>query len=160
MNFPTLYRRRFIPDELVKLEKDEIVYLDENIIVTKWEVLKPRDDFSRGISWYLLDDGFKINKFFKSNGELRFIYCDIVEHFYNSEENSYLFNDLLADVIIDNDGFVKVMDVGELPQALSEGLINISQLTDSLSKLDKLLQIVYDGNFGKLMEELERYIPN
>ena len=158
MNVPTLYRRRFVPDELVKLEKDKIIYLDKNIIVTKWEVLKSRSDFSHGISWYLLGEGFKISKFFKADGELRYIYCDIVEHFYNQDENSYVFNDLLADVIIQNDGFVKVMDVGELPEALEKGLINISQLTDALSKLDRLLQIIYDGNFEKLLADLENYI--
>ena len=158
LDFPVLFRRRFIPDELIKLEKDEIIYFDKRVIVTKWEVLKPRGDFSHGISWYLLEDGFKISKFFKATGELHYIYCDIIEHFYNSRDNSYLFNDLLADVIIYNDGFVKVMDVGELSQALAEGLISVNQLTDALDKLDKLLQIIYDNKLDKLMADLESCI--
>ena len=156
MDFPALFRRRFIPDELVKLEKDEIIYLDKSIIITKWEVLKPRSDFARGISWYMLEEGFKVSKFFKANGELHYIYCDIIEHFYNQEDNSYLFNDLLVDVIIYNDGFVKIMDLDELPQAYGRGLISIKQLTDALTKLDNLLKIIYDKKLDKLIADLEK----
>jgi len=117
-----LYRRRYIPDEIVELKDDEIVYSNPDIIITKWQVLKPRDDFSSGISYYFLDKGFKISKFFKPSGDLHYIYCDIIEYEYRKADNAFVFNDLLVDVIIHNDGSVQVMDIGELTIALDTAL--------------------------------------
>jgi len=150
--YPTLHRRRFIPDEIVNLKNDKIVYISDSLIKTEWNVIKPRDDFSHGISWYFLNEGFKVSKFFKVSGELHYIYCDIVEHEYNGLDNSYIFNDLLVDVIIYNDGSVQVLDVGEIPEALDLALINIDQAKDALTKLDALLKIIYEGKLMDLIE--------
>ena len=43
-----LYRKRFIPMETVLLKDDSIVFQDENVIVTKWHTIKPREDFEKG----------------------------------------------------------------------------------------------------------------
>ena len=53
---PNLYRKRIIPEEMILLKDDEILHLDSRIIVTKWDSLKPRKDFSNGISAYFLND--------------------------------------------------------------------------------------------------------
>jgi len=150
--YPVLYRRRFIPDEIVNLKNDKIVYMSDEIIKTEWEVIKPRADFSHGISWHFLDKGFKVSKFFKATGELHYIYCDIIEHEYNASENAYIFNDLLVDVIVHNDGSVHVLDIGEIPEALDLNLINIKQAKDALTKLDALLKIIYEGKLMDLIE--------
>lgn len=44
-----LFRRRFIPEEIVELKDDKILSMDKNnnIIITKWNVLKPRNDIDR-----------------------------------------------------------------------------------------------------------------
>ena len=49
-----LYRKRYIPDEIVYLANDTIAHLDDDIIVTTWKTLKPRKDFAYGTSIYLL----------------------------------------------------------------------------------------------------------
>jgi len=150
--YPTLYRRRFIPNEIVSLRNDKIVYMSDNLIKTEWEVIKPRSDFSHGSSLYSLSEGFKISKFFKESGELHYIYCDIVEYEYNQEDNSYIFSDLLVDVIVHNDGSVQVLDIGEIPEALELKLIDIDQAKNALTKLDALLKIIYEGKLMDLIE--------
>ena len=152
MAYPTLYRRRFIPDEIVCLKDDRIIYQGSDLIITEWKTLKPRADFSHGISWYLLDKGFKVSKFFKASGELHYIYCDIIEHEYSVTDNAYIFNDLLVDVIIHNDGQVRVLDIGEITDALDGELISLRQAKDALAKLDALLQVIYSGKIMDLIE--------
>ena len=37
---PKLYRKRFIPDEIVELKDDRIVYHEGNIMITEWDALE------------------------------------------------------------------------------------------------------------------------
>ena len=120
---PKLYRKRFIPDEIVELKDDRIVYHEGNIMITEWDVLHPKAKFSHGISCYYMDKGWKISKFLNKKKELVYYYCDIIETAYLKAENAYIFTDLLADVIIHPDGAVEVVDLGELSDALEDGSI-------------------------------------
>ena len=43
-----------------------------------------------------------------------FWYCDIVDHTFDTATDTYIFTDLLVDVIVYPDGFVKVVDLDEL----------------------------------------------
>ena len=43
-----IYRRRMIPDECILLKDDVILEQTDDIIVTKWNTLKPRRDFHHG----------------------------------------------------------------------------------------------------------------
>ena len=108
-----LYRRRYMPDETVELKDDLILYRDDNILVTKWNILKPRKDIDHGISVYYMKDGFKISKVFDANDKLVYWYCDIIETEYRPEENTYIFHDLLIDVLIYPDKHVEVVDLDE-----------------------------------------------
>lgn len=71
-------------------------------------------------------------------------------------ENTLIVTDLLADVIIYPDGFVKVVDLNELVTALESRSISLDILKSSLLRLDKLLQIIYSGHF----DSLKAYIEN
>ncbi len=146
-NIPKMYRRRFIPDEKVLLKDDVIVELNNDFIITKWKVLKKRSDFSHGASCYFLNDNFKVSKFINENEDILYWYCDIVDWKYDSSENSYTFNDLLIDVIVYENGFVKVVDIGEVSDALERGLIDISLAKKALDITDNLLNIIYSGKF-------------
>jgi len=152
---PILYRRRIIPEECVLLKDDIILSCDEEHIVTSWHALHPKKDIHHGSSCYFLKEGFKVSKFCRENGSLLYWYCDIVDYDFHPYDNHLIVTDLLADVIIYPDGFVKVVDLDELVTALDARSIDINTLKSSLVRLDKLLKIIYSGKF----DSLQKYIP-
>ena len=152
---PILYRRRIIPEECVLLKDDIILSCDEEHIVTSWHALHPKKDLHHGSSCYFLKEGFKVSKFCRENGSLLYCYCDIVDYDFHPYDNHLIVTDLLADVIIYPDGFVKVVDLDELVTALDARSIDINTLKSSLVRLDKLLKIIYSGKF----DSLQKYIP-
>lgn len=154
---PILYRKRLIPEECVLLKDDRLLYRDEEIIVTAWNTLKPRKDLHHGLSCYYLEKGIKVSRFYDKNDSLLYWYCDIVDYDYYEETDTYIITDLLADVIIYPDGFVKVVDIGELADAREAGLLSDAMLKKALLTLNRLLQVIYDGGFVKLQEPLEKY---
>ena len=83
------------------------------------------------------------------------VYPDIIDTTYDAQENSYLFTDLLADVIVYESGFVKVVDLAELADMLDEGVITEDVVKKCLCRLEKLLEIIYGGKFGGLTKYLE-----
>lgn len=157
MKKPILYRRRLIPEECVLLKDDRLLYRDDKLIVTAWNTLKPRKDIHHGCSCYYLDENIKVSRFYNEDGALLYWYCDIVEYDYDEKTDTYVVTDLLADVIIYPDGFVKVVDLDELATAKEAGLLSDKGLKTALLALNKLLQTIYDGRFEKLQEPLEQY---
>ena len=150
MSKPLLYRKRIIPEECIPLRDDEILFANEHRIVTRWKTLHPKEQFDHGVSCYYLDEGFKVSKFLKSSGELLYYYCDIISYDYDEDRNSYVFTDLLADVLIYPDGHVEVVDVGEIADALENGTLKQEEMIPALRSLDKLLSIIYSGRFNEL----------
>ena len=155
MSLPKLYRKRFIPLETIELKDDILLYEDENTLITKWKVFRPKAAFSHGVSCYFLKEGYKISKFLDDDNQLAYYYCDIIETTRDEKENSYLFTDLLADVVIYPDGFVKVVDLAELADARDEGLITEELVKKALRQLEALLEIIYDGRLSVLTKHLE-----
>lgn len=148
-NEPILFRKRLIPQECVELKGDVILRCDDNVIVTGWKALKPRKDLDHGYSCYFLKEGYKVSKFYDAEGQLLYWYCDIVDFRYE-EGNRLIVTDLLADVIIYPNGFVKVVDIDELVTCLDSQMISVDLLKAALSRLDKLLQIIYRDKFDTL----------
>ncbi|CVI71370.1 hypothetical protein NDGK_02203 [Clostridiales bacterium CHKCI001] len=159
MQPPILYRDRLIPKESVRLENDILLYQDNNIIITKWHALKPRKILSHGFSCYYLNKGYKISCFYNHENQLLYWYCDIISSDYNPNTNTYHFTDLLADVIIYPDGFVKVVDLEELSDALTQGLISVKQLQEALCQLSTLLDIIYRGDLPAETQKLREFLP-
>lgn len=157
MSLPILYRKRIIPDECIALKDDEILYIDDEIIVTKWNVLNPRTDFTHGYSCYLLSKNIKVSKFLKEDGSLHYWYCDIIEYSYDTNTNSYTFTDLLADVIIYPDGKLRVVDLDEIAVALERKLLSERELEVALRTLDSLLNMIYEGDFDYLKSKVEQF---
>lgn len=158
MGTTLLYRRRFIPEECIALKDDTILYQDDNLIVTRWNTLNPRTDFSSGISAYFLSEGLKISKILDSSGELYHWYCDMIHPVV--EPGHIIFEDLLIDVIIDKDGTVRVVDTKEAADALREKLISAEMLCEALTSLDYLLSRIYAGNFSEFTNILEEKSRN
>lgn len=155
---PILYRKRIIPEECILLKDDKILYQDEKTIVTCWNSLKPKKELHHGYSCYFLNEGCKVSKFYRQDNSLMYWYCDIVEYDYQSETNTYTVTDLLADVVIYPDGFVKVVDLDELADALEQKLISEDSLKKALLSLNNLLKIIYAGNFSCLQAPIEQII--
>ena len=81
-------------------------------------------------------------------------YCDIVDYDYNLGTNHLVVTDLLTDVIIYPDGFVKVVDLDELAIALESGVLPEELLKKSLRCTNDLLQMIYHDEFGELQKYL------
>ena len=153
----SIYRRRLIPDECILLKDDIILESSKELIVTKWTTLKPRKDFSHGYSCYFLNQGFKVSKFCRTDNSLMYWYCDIVDYDYNKETNTLVATDLLADVIIYPDGFVKVVDLDELALAVEQKICAPEKITLALKNLDSLLNLIYDDKFDVLTAHVEKW---
>ncbi|MBQ6696608.1 MAG: DUF402 domain-containing protein [Lachnospiraceae bacterium] len=153
-----LYRKRLIPNECILLKDDVLVHRSEEVLITTWKTLNPKTSFSHGCSCYFIKEGFKISKFLRPDNSLLYYYCDIVEFEENTAEASLIVTDLLADVILYPDGTHKVVDLDELADAYEQGLITASQLTRSLRQLNKLLEIIQNGQFPALLKQMEAYL--
>ncbi len=156
MKTATLYRKRLIPEECVLLKDDRLFYQDSEILMTAWNALKPKPQLDHGISCYYLQDGFKISKFYNHQNEFMYWYCDIISHEYDKNTDSYIFTDLIADVIIHPDNRLQVIDLDELSFALSNGLLSSEAVCEALLKLDHLLSLFYQGTLFHLLEEFNR----
>lgn len=155
---PILYRKRLIPEECILLKDDTVLYRDDKIIVTGWNSLKPRKDLHHGYSCYYLSEGLKVSRFYQEDNSLLYWYCDIVDYDHNENTDTYIVTDLLADVIVYPDGFVKVVDLDELVTARGSGILTDEMLDKALLRLDSLLRIIYGGKFTALQEPMEKYI--
>lgn len=153
-----LFRRRFIPDELNDLREDKILYMDEDLIITSWDTIKPRSDFASGFSAYYRKEGWKISCHLGQDGSLTRWYCDIITE--TEEQDRLIFEDLLIDVIIYPDGKVRVVDLDEAADALEQGLITPAMLTKALRSTDKLLNYIHKGRFPELTECIKKFLNN
>ena len=156
-NQVSLYRKRFIPCETNYLKDDKIVYMDDNIIITKWDTLKPRKDIKRGMSVYFPNEGYKVSKLYSPDDKLVYWYCDIVKAVPNEEKNEIVFEDLLLDVVIYDDGHIEVLDADELADALEKKIIPEEYGILALRNMDKLLNIIYKGEFSRIEELISKY---
>lgn len=154
MNISKLYRRRLIPPECILLKDDVIVTQDEETLVTKWNTLNPKTEFSHGCSCYFLKEGLKVSKFYRQDDSLLYWYVDIVEFDYDEPQETLTSTDLLADVVIYPEGRMKVVDLDELAEALERNLITKEQMTSCLRSLNHLLTLIYRDKFDRLQARL------
>ena len=160
MDTPQFYRKRIIPEECVQLKDDIILEMNDDIIITKWNTLRPKKNMHHGYSCYFLKEGYKVSKFLREDDSLLYWYCDIIKTDYDRETNTYVFTDLLADVIMYPDGFVKVVDIDEIALALRKEKIPVENIITLLTNLDKLLKIVYSEDFERYKHMINQYALN
>jgi len=145
----TIIRKRYIPEEEVDISKDHVLVCTEDTLVTKWIPIKPREDFSWGISYVDLKDNYKISRFYDKNGGLLFWYCDILEvKVYNSNgKRKIVLTDLLIDVIVYSEKSYEIKDIDELEQAFEFGLIDKRQYDISVFAMNRLVNNIKRGDF-------------
>ncbi len=158
MDYPRLYRKRLIPCECVELKDDKILRYDDDLIVTSWNTIRPKKELHHGCSCFYRKEGWKVSYFCREDGSRMYVYCDIVSYEPDEAAGSLTVTDLLADVIITPDGFVKVVDLDELAQAIREGLITGEQLCDCLVKVNSLLRKIYDGKLNELTSPMDEFV--
>lgn len=156
MKTPILYRKRLIPDECIRLDQDLVLFRDDQVIITSWNTIRPKKTLHHGLSCYFLKEGVKVSKFYDQQGRLISWYCDIVSHTYDPVTDTYIFTDLLADVIVYPDGSCRVVDLDELADAFADGLLSSQMLQAALRQLDWLLGLIYHGGFSRLQSYIER----
>ena len=156
----TLYRKRLIPQECIRLKDDTIIYMDEDIIITKWVTLKPRSDFHHGYSCYFLKYGYKVSRFLAEDGSLVYWYCDIVTYEWDRPGNALTVVDLLADVVVTPDNKMHVLDIDELCDAKEQLLISEDQFFISVKQLGALIRIIQDDKFYELTDRLMEHIKD
>ncbi len=152
-----IYRKRLIPEECTLLKGDTILHREPGLLVTGWHALKPRKDLHHGFSCYYLEEGYKISRFYGHDDRLLYHYCDIITSEYDAESGSLIVTDLLADVIIYPDGAVRVVDIGEIPEAMEKGLLSMEDLKKALRSLDRLLEKIYAGELLELVKPIDQY---
>lgn len=153
----SLYRKRLIPDECINLHDDIILRCDDDILITSWKTLHPKKDLDHGFSCYYLKEGCKISKFYRADHTLLYYYCDIIMPVYEQDSNALIITDLLADVIIYPDGFVKVCDLDELVTACDTGALSVDMLKTALRTLHQLLERIYDGKLSELVRLMDEF---
>ncbi len=154
-------RRRFIPDELITLKGDNIYLVSEDLILSSWKTLRPKEAFAGGISALYPKEGWKISKVFDHEGKLYHWYCDIMETEVKGKHIET--TDMLLDVVVENDGSVCVLDCDELAEAVEKKAVSQEFAISALKRIDKLLRIIYHGKFNTItapVEELHTYLKN
>lgn len=158
MDHLKIYRKRVIPNECILLKDDIILESTDDIIITRWNTLKPRRDFHHGYSCYFLKLGYKVSKFYCEDNSFLYWYCDIVDYRFNESDHALIVTDLLADVVIYPDGYIKVLDLNELAAAIEQTLCEPLIITQALRKLDNLLNLIYDDKFDTLSSYIEKWV--
>lgn len=156
--YPTLYRRRLIPNECVELKDDTILFMDDQFLITSWKTLKPRKDFHHGYSCYFFKDGIKVSQFLREDGSLFYWYCDIVTFERDEANNTLTIIDLLADVTVDGLDVMNVLDIDELCEAKEKELITDKQFFISVKQLGALIATIQKGEFSKYTDVLLAHI--
>ncbi len=147
-----IYRKRFEPEECVLLKDDEIVYADRSYIATKWQTIKPRDDFDNGASIYDIDHGVKVSKFCKA-GKILYYYIDIIGMEYNADEDTYICTDYVLDVVLQTDYIsYTVLDEDELDALIEKGALSHKEIADTYAKLQFMIDCIKENNFNFYLE--------
>lgn len=154
-----LYRKRFIPNETILLKDDTILYNSDQLLVTHWSTLKKRQDFTHGTSAYFLDKGFKISKIYNEQ-KIVYWYCDIIQSQKEESTNSLIITDLLVDILVYEDGTVKIVDLNELSDAFEQNLIEKSTLCKVLHITNSLANEIYAGKFKQYQDIINYYESN
>lgn len=155
----TVIRKRYIPNEEVDISGDRILLKTDDILMTKWRPIKPRGDFSWGMSYVDLHDNYKISRFYDENDNFLFWYCDILEIDYSRDDSGekYIFTDLLIDIIVNPDGTYEIKDIDEINEALEKGLIDKRQYDTSVFAMDRLVENIQKGAFPPAKFDYKKY---
>ena len=99
------------------------------------------------------DVGHLMRKMIHDDGSFHW-YIDIADYTWNDARDTLTMTDLLADVIVDENGCIRVTDLDELADAHTQGLISDDLLKKSLYTLDRLLRELYAHGISRLSKPI------
>ncbi len=141
-------RKRYIPNELIRLDEDVIHFLSDIMMVTSWKTIKERSDFTGGISVYYFDEGWKVSLVLRKDLSIYHWYIDIMDVSFNKTRIDTV--DMLLDVVIEKDGSIQVLDCDELAEVMDRGLVSSAFCSLALRRIDKLLRKIYHGEHDEI----------
>ncbi len=160
MDTSRIFRKRYFPDEIVELNNDKQLFVGDHMLITSWKTLKPRKDLASGVSLYLPEEGWKISRFFGTDGSFMHWYCDIIDA-EPYPGGGTVFVDLLIDVVRYPNGTVQVLDLGEAGEMMEQGAVPAKQIAKALRHTDRLLELIQGPEFakvGRIIENAEQGI--
>lgn len=155
----TIIRKRLIPMEEIDISSDEVLYYDENVLITRWMPIKPRSDIGWGLSYTCFYSNYKISAFYDKQGIFLYWYCDIISVEYFKKENKYIIKDLLVDLRIKPLCEPEILDLDELEAAFQQELITEEEKKLALRIIEELLYMVKSKHFPPRAFEYKKYSP-
>lgn len=151
----TLLRKRYFPNEEIDISDDDVLYVDDELLVTSWVPIRSRGDIKRGISYYFLNEGYKISKVFNNDDSLKYYYCDICRYEVNKDKKIYKMIDLLVDIEVFPDKHYIVLDFDELIDLFERKEISPKEYMRSVKNFSDLVTKINNGEFP--YEVLDRF---
>lgn len=148
-----IYRKRFLPDECVKLKDDIIIENNEKYLITKWIPIKPRLDIKRGVSIVVFDKNIKISKIIDNNDEIVYYYIDIIV--CDLQFNKIVTVDYLLDIIYYEDMTIKILDLEELYKAKEKNIISKNIFDDAIKYLNNALNLIYSKEILEYIDKIK-----
>jgi predicted RNA-binding protein associated with RNAse of E/G family len=147
MQKPKMLRKRFEPLELVDISEDKLVYRDDELLVTHWNPIRPREDIKYGISFTFLKEGYKVSEIYGFDDAFKHWYCDIIDVEYDETNNAFTFVDLLLDVVISKDKCFEILDIDEVADLLEQKRITDREVILGMRRLSHLLEKIKKDEF-------------
>lgn len=134
-----ILRKRMIPDEVVDISGDELLFWGEHGMITRWRPIRPRKDIGWGISYTSFQEHYKISAFYDKQGNFLYWYCDVVSVFLDEATDTLLIKDLLLDVRWIPGEDPEVLDRDELSFAREQGLVTEEECKLAEATVERLL---------------------
>jgi hypothetical protein len=139
---PNMERERVYSGKINVLDSDTMIYRDSELLVVRWDTINKKNEFAKGVSFYIPQDKIKISALYLENGDFVKYYCEAVEVEYKEESDKYIFRDLIVDVDVFEGGKAVVRDEDELEDALKRGIVTQAKVDEILKVRDKILYLL------------------
>ncbi|PIQ25588.1 hypothetical protein COW36_21330 [bacterium (Candidatus Blackallbacteria) CG17_big_fil_post_rev_8_21_14_2_50_48_46] len=124
-------KQKLHPVREVNLSGDTWLHQDEHLCVSYWHLPRTESDqVAHTLTLTIFDEAIQIHSKHNAAGERLYWYCDLLE--VKRDEGGWHLTDLLLDVVVFPDGSTRMLDLGELAEALEEGGIHPQQAAQAL----------------------------
>ena len=159
------------PPDRVHHSQQQLLYMDENVIVTFQQVKPSSSIVQKGeivlgdnftVVWFVFTDlWYGVAKVYNLNNEWTGYYCDIMEPVKRGvgvagKPDYFKITDLFLDLWINPDGTYQIQDEDEFEDAVQEGIINTELEKETRGALKSLIAEVESGHLEHRLQEVMR----